>query len=146
MTIKLLHEHGGQRTFAVVFGTGDDPVEGLLGFARAHGVRGAQLTAIGAFQRATLGYFDWTRKDYRRIEVDEQLEVLALTGNLGLKDGEAALHAHVVCGRSDGSACGGHLLEATVRPTLEVVVVEAPRHLQRRIDPATRLPLIDLSA
>jgi predicted DNA-binding protein with PD1-like motif len=145
MTTRLLYEHAGLRTFAVIFDTSDDPLEGLARFAREHGVRGAQLTAIGAFQRVTLGYFDWTRKDYRRIAFDEQLEVLALTGNVAVKDGEPALHIHVVLGRGDGTAHGGHLLEASVRPTLEVVVVETPGHLQRRADRVTGLALIDLA-
>jgi predicted DNA-binding protein with PD1-like motif len=142
---KLLFSDGGLRTFAVVFSTGDDPVAGLKTFAAEHRIIGAQLTAIGAFSRATVGYFDWQRKDYLRIAVDEQVEVLALTGNLGTKDDEPALHAHVVLGRRDGAAQGGHLLEATVQPTLEVMVVETPQHLTRRFDAATGLPLIDLS-
>jgi uncharacterized protein len=144
MTSKLLNEHGGLRTFAVVFRTDDDPVAGLMQFAREQKVHGAQLTALGAFRRATVGFFDLEAKDYRRIRFDEQMEVLALTGNIGVKkEDEPALHAHVVLGRADGSAHGGHLLEATVRPTLEVIVTETPRHLRRTHDPETDLHLID---
>ena len=144
MHSKLLFSDGGLRTFAVVFSTGDDPVAGLKTFAGEHRIIGAQLTAIGAFSRATVGYFDWERKDYLRIAVDEQVEVLVLTGNLGTKDDKPALHAHVVLGRRDGAAQGGHLLEATVQPTLEVMVIETPQHLRRRFDAATGLPLLDL--
>ena len=80
------------------------------------------------------------------ISFDEQLEVLALTGNIGVKDGDPALHAHVVPARSDGTAHGGHLLEASVRPTLEVVAVETPDYLQRCIDRVTGLALVDLTS
>lgn len=155
MKSKLLNEHAGLRTFAVVFVSGDDAIEGLKRFAREHRIAGAQLTAIGAFSRAVVGYFDWTKKDYRRITLAEQVEVLTLAGNIGVppradrgerSNDEPALHAHAVLGRADGSACGGHLLEGTVRPTLEVIVIETPRHLQRRFDPETGLTLIDLSA
>jgi predicted DNA-binding protein with PD1-like motif len=52
------------------------------------------------------------------------------------------LHAHVVVGKADGTAHGGHLLAAVVRPTLEVILVESPRHLQRRHDAETGLALI----
>ena len=145
MTTRLLHDSGGLRTFAVVFATGDEPVKGLERFAHDHGISGAQITAIGAFRRVVLGYFDWQRKSYERITVDEQVEVLTLTGNIGRKDTAPALHAHVVVGRRDGTAHGGHLLEAIVRPTLELIVIETPRHLRRRLDDATGLPLIDLS-
>ena len=146
MKSKLLNEHGGIRTFAVVFATGDEPVEGLTRFAREQQITGAQLTAIGAFSAATVAFFDWQRKEYQPIVLDEQVEVLALTGNLGEKDGKPALHAHVVLGRADGTARGGHLLDARVRPTLEVVVTETPQHLRRRFDPETGLALINLSA
>jgi predicted DNA-binding protein with PD1-like motif len=37
---------------------------------------------------------------------------------------------------------GGHLLEAHVRPTLEVVLTESPRHLHKRKDPESGLALI----
>jgi predicted DNA-binding protein with PD1-like motif len=142
---KLLDQSGRLRTFAVVFRTGDDPLKGLEQFARDHGVTGAQFTGIGALSRVVIGYFDWQRKDYERVIIDEQVEVLTLAGNIGRKSGEAALHAHIVLGRRDGSACGGHLLEAAVRPTLEVIVLETPQHLSRRFDETTGLALIDLS-
>lgn len=144
MTTRLLSDQGGLRTFAVVFSTGDAPVAGLKQFAREQRIAGAQVVAIGAFRRVSVAYFDWESKQYERIEYDEQVEVLTLAGNIGLKGDEPALHAHVVLGRRDGSACGGHLMEATVRPTLEVIVTETPTHLKRRFDAATGLALIDL--
>ncbi|HEX6082166.1 MAG TPA: DUF296 domain-containing protein, partial [Methylomirabilota bacterium] len=74
----------------------------------------------------------------------EQVEVVSLLGNVALDSGEPRIHAHVVVGRSDGGALGGHLLAGFVDPTLEVTLVEAPAALQRRTDPATGLALIEL--
>jgi predicted DNA-binding protein with PD1-like motif len=145
MKTMLLSEAGGQRTFAVVFDTGDEVPDGLLAFADEHGVSGASFTAIGAFQRATLGYFDIERRDYARIIIDEQVEVLTLSGNIALAGDERKVHAHVVVGKADGTAHGGHLLHATVRPTLEVVVIESPAALCRTVDAATGLPLLNLN-
>ena len=144
MKTRLLSDIDRQRTFAVVFDRGDEVMEGLLAFAAEHTLSGASLTAIGAFERAVLGYFDVERRDYRRIRVDEQVEVLALAGNIARTEDGPKVHAHVVIGRADGAAHGGHLLQAIVRPTLEVVVVESPTHLRRTSDPATGLPLLDL--
>jgi predicted DNA-binding protein with PD1-like motif len=143
---KELLRQGGERVFAVIFETGDDPVAGLTRFAEEQGLSASSFTAIGAFSEAMLGYFDWDKKDYERIPVKEQVEVLALVGDIALQDGKPKLHAHVVLGRRDGSARGGHLLSARVRPTLEVVVTESPAHLRRRPDPASGLALIDLGA
>ncbi|HEV8441762.1 MAG TPA: PPC domain-containing DNA-binding protein [Methylomirabilota bacterium] len=144
MKSKLLHEAHGQRTFALVFDAGDEAVAGIRDFAKREALNAGHFTAIGAFDRVVLGYFEWTEKTYRRIPVNEQVEALSLVGNVVLKDGEPQVHAHVVVGKGDGSAHGGHLLEARVRPTLEVVVVESPEHLRRVHDEASGLALIRL--
>ena len=144
MEAKQIHEESGQKTFALVFDTGDEVVEGLRGFARDNDLDAASLTAIGAFSDATLGYFDIQKKEYEKIPVGEQVEVLSLVGDIALKGDEPQLHAHVVVGKRDGAAMGGHLLEAHVRPTLEVVLVESPEHLRKKTDPETGLALIDL--
>ncbi len=143
---KQIYEERGQKTFALVFDTGDEVVSGLTGFAKENRLTAASLTAIGAFSDVTLGYFDMEKKDYGEIPVDEQVEVLSLVGDIALHEGQPKLHAHVVVGKSDGTTRGGHLLEARVRPTLEVIVVESPEHLRRKIDEQTGLPLIDLQA
>lgn len=140
---KLVGEDGG-KIYVVIFETGDEVVSGLCAFAREHQLADAHITAIGAFQRVTVGYFDWQSKRYEHIPIVQQVEVLSLIGDIALKDGEPALHAHVVVGKRDGSAHGGHLIEGHVRPTLEVVIQESPVHLQREQDPASGIALIKL--
>jgi uncharacterized protein len=141
MRSKLIYD-GPQRTFAVVMETGDEVLGSLLSFAKEQTLSAAELTGLGALSDAVLGYFDWQKKDYLRIPVREQVEVLNLTGNVALNDGEPKLHPHIVLGKRDGTAHGGHLLEGHVRPTLEIIVTESPAHLQRRSDPETGLALI----
>jgi predicted DNA-binding protein with PD1-like motif len=141
---KLLGSVGGQRTFAVIFDAGEEALGGLRAFAADERLSAASLTAIGAFERVVLGYYDVTRREYKRIPLDEQVEVLTLAGNVAVANGAPTVHAHIVVGRSDATAHGGHLLEGRVRPTLEVLIVETPAHLQRTVDDATGLALIDL--
>ena len=143
MKSKLIND-GPQRSFAVVFDTGDEVTENLLAFAREQGLSAAEFTGLGAFSDAVVGYFDWQKKDYNRIRIEEQVEVLNLTGNIALADGKPKLHPHIVLGKADGTAHGGHLLEGHVRPTLEVIVTESPVHLRRKSDPETGLALIEL--
>ena len=92
----------------------------------------------------TLGYFDWERKQYKRIPLEEQVEVLSLVGNITRNEGEPAVHAHVVVGRSDATTRGGHLLAGRVRPTLELVLTETPAELRKQKDPETGLALLRL--
>jgi predicted DNA-binding protein with PD1-like motif len=143
MKAKLIQAHG-EKTFAVVFDKGDACIAGLLDFAKQHTLNAAHFTAIGAFSDVTLGFFDRERMDYQKIPLNQQVEVLSLVGNIALDGDTPKIHAHVVLGKSDGTAHGGHLLEAHVWPTLEVIVVESPRHLQRAIDAETGLALIRL--
>ena len=143
MKAKLIDER--QKTYALAFDTGDEVCGELLSFAREHGIDCAQLTGLGAFSQVVLGYFDWKRKQYARIPVEEQVELLSLVGDIARgEDGGPKLHAHVVVGGRDGSARGGHLLEARVRPTLELMLVESPEHLRRTSDPETGLALLSL--
>jgi predicted DNA-binding protein with PD1-like motif len=142
MKAQLIHEHNGEKTFVLVFDKGEEVVAGLYEFAAQHDIAAAHLTAVGAFRDVILGYFERDRKDYKQIPLREQVEVLALIGNIALAKGQPKLHAHVVVGKSDGTAHGGHLLEAHVWPTLEVVAVESPQHLRRTIDEETGLALL----
>ena len=145
MRHKLLTDDA-ERTYALIMETGDEAVSGLLRFCEQNGIGSARFTAIGAFSTLTLGYFDWEKKDYDKIPLREQVEVLTLAGDVALKDGKPQIHAHVVVGKRDGSAHGGHLLEAYVRPTLEVMLIETPKHLTRTPDDETGLALIDIRA
>lgn len=121
---------------------GEEPVSLLTRFAEEHRIAAARFTAIGAFSEAVVAYFDWEKKDYLRIPIREQVEVLALVGDVALSEQRPKLHAHVVLGKRDGTAHGGHLLEARVRPTLEVVLTESATWLARRYDPQSGLALI----
>jgi uncharacterized protein len=145
MKAKVINE-APERTIALVFDSGDEVMSTLQAFATEHNLTASRLTAIGAFERATLGYFNWERKAYDRIPVDEQVEVLSLVGDIALDGRQPKIHAHAVLGRRDGSTVGGHLIEARVRPTLEVLLVESPAHLRRVHDANSGIALIPLDA
>jgi hypothetical protein len=134
------------KTLALVFASGDEVMDGLLQTARELKLAASQFTGIGAFQSVTLGFFDLAKKDYRKTAIDEQVEALSILGDICLKDSEPQIHAHAVVGLPDASTRGGHLIRGVVRPTLEVVLVESPVHLRRRLCPEVGLALIDFDA
>jgi predicted DNA-binding protein with PD1-like motif len=147
MRAKEIEDDDGRRTFAIVFDTGDEVSEGLLAFAREHELQGAYFTAIGALREVTLGFWNPHTKAYEKVPIREQVEVLSLSGNVArTENGQPKVHAHVVVGKADGTAHGGHLMDGVVRPTLEVIVVESPRHLRRTVDSETGLPLLDTTS
>ena len=131
----------------IVLNTGEEAFAALTRFANESGISAASLTAIGAFERATVGWFDFASKSYRKIEVNEQCEVLSAIGDVAVgDDGKPSLHVHIVLGLADGSTRGGQLLAGTVRPTLEVVLTEVPATLRRKKRADLGIALIDLAA
>src|SRR3989454_7564094 len=141
MRSKTLSE-SGERTWAVIFDTGEEVMAGLKRFATDHSLTASRFTAIGAFSEAVLGYFDWESKDYQRLPINEQVEVLALLGDIALQGRQSKVHAHVVIGMRDGSARGGHLLSAEVRPTPGGIPTESPSPLSPVFHPESGVPPI----
>ena len=133
----------GEQMYALVFDLDDEVATELLAFAKKLRVTAAHFQGIGALSDVVLGYFDFQTKKYRPIPIHEQVEVLSLQGDIAVEGKEPRVHAHLVVGRADGTAYGGHLISAHVRPTLEVIFSQSPRYLRRRMDRDTGLPLID---
>jgi len=141
----LIHD-GDEKTFAIVFDTGDEVVANLLAFAKEQKLAASHFAGIGACERVTFGFFELGSRDYKKIQINEQVEVMSLIGNICLEEsGEPKVHAHIVIGKPDGTAHGGHLLGAHVRPTLEVFLVESSKPLRRKMNAEVGLALIDLT-
>jgi predicted DNA-binding protein with PD1-like motif len=138
----VVQEGAGQKTYLLVFDQGAEVMAGLLQFAREHRLVGGSLTGIGAVSDAELAFFDRQKKEYQPIPVARQAEVLALTGNLALRDGQPFFHVHAVLGLPDGSTRGGHLVRAHVWPMLEVVLTTWTTPARRKLDRESGLPLL----
>jgi predicted DNA-binding protein with PD1-like motif len=131
------------KTSVVVLDSGDEVLSSIKNFAQTEHLSGSSFTAIGALSKVELGWFNWESKRYQTaVKLDEQVELLSLIGDIALKDNKPQVHAHLVIGQRDGTAHGGHLMSATVRPTCEIVVTESPQSLQKEIDPESGLALI----
>ncbi len=149
MRSRLLTDHHGTRTFAVALETGDRLMESVSGFSAENEIAAAEFSAIGAMAWAKLACFDWETKSYVDIPVDEQVEIASLTGRITRPEGEQPggprqadphLHVHCILSRLDGSVVAGHVIEAEVRPTAEIFIVDQPAELHRRTDPESTLP------
>jgi hypothetical protein len=143
MQYKLIN-NDQQKTYAVILESGEEVMEQLIAFAKKEKVGISQFTAIGAFSETVVGFFDFSIKDYKRIPLKEQMEVLTLNGDITLFNDQYKIHAHVILGKEDGRAYGGHLLKATVHPTLEIILNESPAWLRRETDAETGLALIKI--
>jgi predicted DNA-binding protein with PD1-like motif len=143
MQVELLNPGEATKQYAVIFYQGDEAFSGLLEFAEKYHVTSAHFTAIGALNKATLGWFDPQRKMYKKIPINGQHEVIAMSGDIALYQGNPVVHTHLVVGSPDGTTRAGHVLDVIVSPTLEVMVTVDPVAMQKRFDPETDLTLID---
>jgi len=145
MKSRIIDSTGTSQIRIAVLDSGEDAFATLQGFARDAGLSAASITAIGAFEQATVGWFDFSAKRYKKIEIDEQCEVLSAVGDMAVgDDGAAGLHVLFVLALSDGPPRGGHLLRGIVRPPLEVVITEPPAILRRRYRSDLGIALIDV--
>ncbi len=121
---------------------GDSLVDGVLDIAKGERVRTGSVQGVGGVDTLRLAYFNRDAKKYEEHDYREFLEVASLVGNVTLKDGKPFLHIHGTFGRRDMSAIAGHVISATVSPTLEVVVIPTRNTALRRFDDETGLNLI----
>jgi uncharacterized protein len=143
--VRLLStQSDGTKTYVLVLSQGDPVQAAIAAFARDHHVINAHFSAIGAVRDPEVAWFDKSRKLYKAMSLHEQMEVVALSGDITLGvDGQPVVHTHVVLARSNGEAWGGHLIEATTSPTLELYATTYPEPLYKRLDPATDLLLME---
>ncbi|MGN8153604.1 PPC domain-containing DNA-binding protein [Agrobacterium sp. 22094] len=134
-----------ERNFVLVLDDGEEAFGAITKFCEEQNITGASLTAIGAFKRAKLGFFDFAQKRYIDIPVDTQSEVLSAIGDVAVDDeGKASVHMHAVLGFADGSTKGGHFISGIVHPTLEIIIRESAVALRRRKRPDLGIALLDV--
>jgi predicted DNA-binding protein with PD1-like motif len=143
MTFKVVKDTPEEKVYAIVFLKGDEVLSGLTDFAIANHVNDAHFTSIGAISSATLAWLDLPNKIYHAIPVSEQVEVLALTGDIATFNSKPVVHMHAVLGKHDGTTVGGHVFELNVNPTIEVFLTANTTPLTKRPDDASGMKLID---
>ena len=144
-TRLLTEDNHGVKTYALIFAKGDEIMSGLTEFAEREKIGGGHFSAIGALEHARFGWFDSARKAFRDIPVNEQVEMISLTGDVGLVNGSPAIHAHGAVAFPDGHVSGGHILEAVAWPTLELFFSAYPSPLVKERDVETNLYLFNLN-
>lgn len=130
--VHQLSEHEGRRTLVIAFGPGDEVMAGLTELARTRGWQSAHFSGIGSFSSATLGWYDFGRKAFKKIPRHGTLEVASFSGNVTLdQDGTPIVHAHSAVADEQGTLTGGHVFDATVAATLELFLTEEPTAVRK---------------
>jgi len=130
------------RVFMFSISKGEDLLQAVQHFCHHHQVRCGLISAIGAVERATFGVYDQKAKKYLKINLEKEMEILSLSGNVSIFDDKPMVHAHIMFSDMEGKAYGGHLMAGTKVFSLEVFIQELTGDLKvRKLEKVTQLPL-----
>ncbi len=131
-------------TFFIRMEIGEEIIITLTAFCRENNIHLGHFTAIGAVSRAVTGLYNVSERQYYKTEIEGPLEIASLMGNITSKDGEVYIHAHAMFSNLQCEVKGGHLSEAVVSATCEMVVTECTGDINRRVCEKTGLNIFDL--
>lgn len=140
--MAMMKEISPQQLFMGKLRHGADLLEEITAACTRENIRLGRIQAIGAVQHARLAYYNQKTREYRFFTIDQALEILNLSGNISLKDGEPMVHAHITLADDAGNAYGGHVAPGTVVFACEIIIeaFEGPA-FERSFDEETGLPL-----
>ena len=141
--VKLLSQNGPVKTYIIIFAKGDEVISGLTEFAQKYKVTSAHFTAIGDATSAKVGWYEQSKKMFKVIPINEPAEITSLIGDITMNEGKPVVHAHINLADKNGMVHGGHLLEASIFPTLEVIMTVEPTTMYKKLYPEAGAFIID---
>ena len=129
-------------TYIVRLDPGEEILTQLKVFAEQEGVKMASVTALGAVKDFTVGVFDANAKVYRSNRFQGVYEIVSLVGTINTMNGAFYCHLHMCAADQEGHAFGGHLNEAVISATCELVVTCLPGRTDRVFSDEVGLNLI----
>jgi predicted DNA-binding protein with PD1-like motif len=128
----------------VVLQSGDDVLECLRQVAREAEIRSASLTGLGAVSGVQLAWYDVPNQRYERLDIEGDVEIGCMAGNLTQVDGQPFAHVHAVISGRDCTAKAGHLMTARCGATVEIFLHDFAAAVHRGPEPSIGLNLCKL--
>jgi predicted DNA-binding protein with PD1-like motif len=138
--MKIIYEK--ENTYVLRILRGEEVIEQILSFCAERDINAAWICGLGACDKTELSYYDLAAKEYKKKIIEEECELLNLTGNIAFADGQRMVHSHVTLGRSDYSTIGGHLHSMQISGTGEIHITKLEAKFERELDTATGLKLL----
>lgn len=110
------------RTIIMRIDRGEEILTQLRVMALKEDIKLASVRALGAVGDFTVGVFKTGEKKYYANHFTGDFEIVSLTGTISTMNGEYYAHLHMSAGDDKGAVFGGHLNEAIVSATCEMVV------------------------
>ena len=122
---------------------GEEVISCLKKACEENGIKAGSLTGIGALSKAEVGLIDLKTKQYKTKKFEGIYEVVSLTGNVTIMDGQVRLHLHIALGDEDLNLIGGHLFSGEVGVTCEVIITKLDMNIGRKLDAELGVNLLD---
>jgi predicted DNA-binding protein with PD1-like motif len=107
-------------------------------------INGAFFFGLGVGSSVVLGYFDVNKRTYIKKAFEGEYEFTSFSGNISTYSGDTIIHCHVTLTNRDFDAVGGHLVQASVAATCEIVIFPFTGILKRKRDRDTNLLVLDV--
>jgi predicted DNA-binding protein with PD1-like motif len=145
LTMAIMKAIQSKSVFIGKLKHGNDLLEEITEFCIQKHIRLGRISAIGAAQKACIGFYNQTTHEYQFLDLNQPLEITHLTGNVSIKDGQPMVHAHITLADEKGHCFGGHLAPGTIVFACELILeaFEGPV-LERGYDDVTGLPLWEM--
>ena len=129
------------KTIVMRIDRGEEILTQLKAMALKENIKLASVRALGATDDFTVGVFKVAEKKYYANHFTGDFEIVSLTGTISTMNGEYYVHLHMSAGDEQGRVFGGHLNEAIISATCEMVVEIIDGQVDRIRDEAVGLNL-----
>src|SRR6056297_1456579 len=137
-----MKEYSVKNVFLGRLQKGDDLLKEITAFVKEKNIETGFINVIGAATKAVFGYYDMQSEEYEFITREGEFEILNVSGNVSIKDGEPMVHAHILFADNEGNTFGGHLAEGTKVFAAELYIQELEGKAPvRKFDKETGLTL-----
>ncbi len=122
---------------------GENFIKKIENLAEIEDIKTGFFNAIGAATSAQISFYDRDKKEYINNNLDEDHEIISLTGNVTTVEGKPFIHAHCVLSNKNFECTGGHLKEGIVGATCEIYLKKLDLRIGRQMDDEIGLKLLD---
>lgn len=122
--------------YVVRIDRGEEVISSLTEFCKNENIPSGQITGLGATDKVVVGLYSVATRQYHKTELNGEMEITSLIGNISQKDGLPYLHLHINVCDSEMKIFGGHLNECYISATCELIVTPGNEGIGRKVDEA----------
>lgn len=132
------------KTFLVRLEKGEKVNVSIKKFCEKLNIKNASFVSLGSIENPVLAHYRVDNKKYKEKELQGIFEVTSFMGNVAIFEASPLVHGHISISDEDMKEFGGHLVEATVSATLEIVIQDLGSSKIKKYDEKIGLKLFEL--